>query len=557
VSPKSRGRKHKPGRRPTRRERPVPVIAPSQGNADRGDVGDHLASTGRTPPPVPKSPSEDRELRQSIADILPGIYALAESFRTLTDDATSPLEVELVTAELLARARQQNPAAVMNLALAIAALAARYPEPHVAALVVAVHHFMPGVGTSMAVNDLVRAGVALPAWRRHLGEVTPGRAWRCRDLFGDQEAILVSFSYPQADHAVLVETTMCPSPSTLSARLSVTVDELQAALRTWADARPGHLVPEEISLQQARAALNAPLYHRHPDASPDALLHLDLVRERATCLPEPEPVPTMAPSATDRDAAVEAFLAATPPPAGVSRDVLTFWARVLVGYTAVSGSPPTRVSPAGLGHALGEYVPRTFELSPTQRAGLAPAVTAWTVWAASQQDLPQDAVDQLVAHVGELEQNFDLVQDDPELAAIRCYLADITAVTTDGAHLQRVLTLRSHAVPPPNCRRPESRSRLASDPTHRNQILAEELQAWELGANQSVPDWLAALTRVSDELWTQDPPELSQAVARYLNSAGWDPDLLGDLTELAVTHQGDRAAFLAAVLDQLQPDRDQ
>jgi hypothetical protein len=59
----------------------------------------------------------------------------------------------------------------------------------------AVNCFLPGMATSMALGDLARRGVPLPAWREWLGEVVPGKAWRYRDVFGDQEAVLVSFSY--------------------------------------------------------------------------------------------------------------------------------------------------------------------------------------------------------------------------------------------------------------------------------------------------------------------------------------------------------------------------
>jgi hypothetical protein len=73
--------------------------------------------------------------------------------------------------------------------------------------------------------------------------------------------------------------------------------------------------------------------------------------------------------------------------------VLRFWARVLAGHGAVTDDPPIDLGLVRLGIVLGEYVPRTFEVDPEQRAGLRASVTAWAAWAAGERDLPPAAVE--------------------------------------------------------------------------------------------------------------------------------------------------------------------
>ena len=549
VSPKSRGRKkNKPVKRQTRPGRAGPVSAlgrisssPAAGVAALPQLGVRdiqWAMTG---------------LVDGAADAGAWLYAEAERFRPL-GDAADPLDVEIHTAQLMARFDQANPAGPLGLALGLVALAARHPQPHVAAMTAAVDCFLPGMATAMALSDLARHGIRPPAWRERLGDVTPGRAWRYRDVFGDQEAVLVTFCYDDAEHGILVETATCPAPSVRMVYLSTTVAQLRNVLQQSADETGEQRAMEEITLQQARAALVDTVWQPHRDTPPESLAFLPIVRRRVERLPEPEHTDHVRYTRADRAAAVEAFLAATAPPPGVDGDVLRFWAQVLAGCTATGGSAPTRIGPVWLGCVLGEHVPRTFELTAAQRAGLGCAVTAWAGWAARQRGLPDAAVDQLAARIAEIDQKFDAVYTDPDLTPMRCYVSDVAAVTADGGDLRRVFALRAHAVPIPDRRPPTGRSLLASDPVERRRILADELESWELSKDLSALDWFDALVSVSDQLWNQDPPELAQAVLDYLDGDGSDGDLLGDLTELAVDYGGDAPGYLAAALARVTPD---
>jgi hypothetical protein len=491
-------------------------------------------------------------LVEGIDALCAELYPAAEHFRPVLN-AADPLAAELRAAQLLARfTSESGPLHALDLALGLVALAARHPQPHVAAMTAAVGWLRPGMATSMALADLARHGVRPPPWHERIGEVTPGRAWRYRDVFGDQEAVLASFFYDDVEHAILVETVNCPAPHVRAVHMSTTAAQARAILENSAGEAGEHRVMQEISLAQARAGLEQAVWSQpHRDAEPDSLIFLPVARRRVERLPEPEAVNGVGYTKADRAAAVEEFLATDPLP-GTDGGVLRFWAEVLAGYTATNASAPTRIGPVWLGHALEDHVPRIFELTAAQRTGLVPAVTAWAKWAAGKRGLTDAAVDRLTERVTEIDERFDAVYRDPDLVPVRCYLSDIAAVTADGEDLLRAFTLRAQAVPLPLLRPTESRPLLASDPLQRRRILADDAEEWG-PQDVSTQDWLDALTRVSDQLWHDNPPEVGQAVLRYLDGDGPEPGLLDDLAELAIEHAGDSAGYLAAIRTRTAP----
>jgi hypothetical protein len=521
-----------------------------------------LAGSGSCPPedrhpqPAQSLGSQVAQAMDGLLDIAAGagdvVRAAAEAFRKLGDDA-HPLDVEIHTSQLLVRFDQSQPSGAFGLATGAFTLAARSPQPHVAAFVAAVDHLMSGMASRMALADLARRGIRPPAWAGRFGGVEPRRAWRYRDAFGDQEAVLVTFGYDDAEHGILVEIVTCPTPMARVVHLSATVDALRDVLQGSADTAGGQVVLEAITLEQAYASLVHAVQRPHPDMKPESLAWMPILSHRIGLLPEPEPNAPARSTRAERAAAIDAFLTDTAPVPGVDDDVLRFWAQVLAGYTGTDGWAPTRIGPVWLAHVLGEHVPRTFELTPTQRDGLATAVTAWATWAARQQGLPDTAVDVLTARIAEIDEAFDRVYANPDRAAARCYLSDIAATTADGEDLRRAFALRTTAVPQPHHGQLTEQALRVSDPADRHRILTAVLESWELGPGQSQPDWLDALVSVSDQLWNLDA-DLAHETMDYLDLIGPDSDLLGDLTELAVEHGPGTAAYHEAALDRLTPD---
>jgi hypothetical protein len=561
MSPKSRGRKKKTDTRRSRPRREGLASPASQPLSAQGSRVDGWQA------PAPNSPWPD--LRQAFAAGVPAVHALAERFRPLlaSDDL---LAVEETTAELIAQTAHANSSGLdLDLAMGVVALAARHPEPQVAAMACALDAFMPGMATRMALGDLTRCGVPMPGWRDRLGGVLPGPAWRFLDRYGEQRAVLATFCYGETPHSFLAMTNPWPATHVLTARvLRSAGDELRRLTAQNIEQRGGGpVVQEPMTPQELRGNLQAAVYRVPGDLTLESQIALEILRQRLNTLPPPARTPNhprtaetgpqppeqpddAARARANRDAAVAAFLSTTSPEAEVDHAVLRFWAQVMAGATAVCQAAPTHVSPAWLDYLLEQYTPQTIELSAAQRAGLRPAVTAWARWATGQRRLPAEALDTVTARIIELDESFDSAYTDPTTIALRCYLRDVVATTVDGDDLRRTFLLRTTAVPMPRDRQHEYQHLLASEPDQREQLLAGVLTSWDL-PEDSEPQWSNALHRVSAQLWNGEPSELTTAIADYLLSVGSDQFLLADLAELAVEHAADEQAFLDAAIQRV------
>ena len=111
-----------------------------------------------------------------------------------------PLRAELETATCMAIpyvAGQQDPAEIESfISTVLVDGAVRRRTPDGAALL----RLLMVLGTqdtkraaSRALAELTGAGIYPPEWVTEIGKVTPGQAWRRYDVFGDDEAIAVTF----------------------------------------------------------------------------------------------------------------------------------------------------------------------------------------------------------------------------------------------------------------------------------------------------------------------------------------------------------------------------
>src|SRR5205085_2612894 len=65
---------------------------------------------------------------------------------------------------------------------------------------------------SRALAELTGEGIYPPEWVTEIGKVTPGQAWRRYDVFGDDEAIAVTFSYGETEHGIVVQVDLAGLP---------------------------------------------------------------------------------------------------------------------------------------------------------------------------------------------------------------------------------------------------------------------------------------------------------------------------------------------------------
>jgi hypothetical protein len=374
-----------------------------------------------------------------------------------------------------------------------------------------------------ALGTVTGAGYYPPEWAASIGRVTPVEAWRRHDVYEDTETIAVSYAYPEAEHAVLVQVDRCREPTVLAAMIVGDMAKLRSVL---GDEQDPLVRVEPLGLADARARMAAALARTDDGAdaelSENSIVSLPIARTRLRRLPAEGGSEPRRYDAADRSAAVAEFLAGPHAAEAGAEKTTRFWAEVLAGYSAhIPGDPPSRVGPLKLSQVLLSYVPRSFALTDEQRAGMAAAVTAWTRWAATGQQLPEAALADLDERLPAMLARFDEAYDDPGAALARGYLADVSATTTDTAALAEALNRRALAVPPPGQRGDDESLRWldAADPGSRRTLLEREYGECEPPEGMNRADFLAAAVRVCEQLWQDDPPELWQRAQR-LSAAG-------------------------------------
>jgi hypothetical protein len=450
-----------------------------------------------------------------------------------------PLAAEIIAAAVLALPQRERIGPVLAdlFVRSVCEVAGGRPAAESAALLRALVAVASPAQRRVAVAALgavTAAGHYPPEWAGQIGRAKPGEAWRSFDVFGDTETVVVTFSYGQAEHAVVVQIDRCRQPTLLRATVLPDVDDLRSALEPGDDPLRR---TEPVELAEARARMEPALAG---DLDPEALSDLDdaswlclpVVRARQRRLPAAVlPDGASGPAGygpADRAAVVAEFLA-SPHAAGAGEEkAARFWAEVFAGYSAsVPGDPPARIGPLKLPHLLLSYVPNTFALTTEQRRSLPAVVTSWTEWAGQRQRLAEPARAALRERVPAVLASFDAAYDDPDNSRQRGYLADLSATTTDAAVLAGALHRRTMAVPPPDQRADERlRSLDAADPAGRRALVEQEFGECQPPEGMSRPDFLATAVRLAEQLWQDDPPQLWRRAQELADAGVPDHDVI-------------------------------
>jgi hypothetical protein len=387
---------------------------------------------------------------------------------------------------------------------------------------------------SRALAELTSAGLYPPEWVTEAGRAVPDRAWRRYDVFGDDEAIAVTFRYGEAEHGVVGQVDLTGIPIVVAIGVAVDAARLVEAMSREDDPFDRF---EPISLAEARRRLEAPLARCDEEADPglsvDTLAYLPVARSRVRRLPAEGAPPLPVFSAADRAAAVDEFLKSPLAAEAVAadEDATRFWAQVLTGYSSrVPGEPPGQVGPRKIAHLLLGQVPNTFSLSAAQRQHLEPAVTAWTRWSAAYRGLDEAAAARLAESLPEVFGRFGAAYDDPDAATARGYLAGLAAGDADVAQLAGHVARRMFAVPMPRLADDDGPVDVG-DPAVRHALVEDEFAECTPHAGLAREDFMTAVQRVVAELWDNDPEE-TFAAARRMFAAGADRhDIIHTLAE--------------------------
>jgi hypothetical protein len=376
---------------------------------------------------------------------------------------------------------------------------------------------------SNALAGLTDDGIYPPEWVNGIGKPVPGQAYRGRDMFGDQEVVLVTFSYADAEHALFVSLDLAELPTVVS--VSLTTD-VAAVLKFFEDSDEFIERFEPIALSEARRRIEVPLARTGQDPDYEietsTLLALPLARSRVRRLPAPEPGLAVTYTAADRAAAVDEFRHSPEAAEAGDPEVARFWAQALTGYSSrVADEAPAQAGRHKLGATLLVYVVSTFTLSAAQIDGMRPAVTAWARWAARRQGLDEAATETLMTHLTTVLGDFRAAYDDPANVAARGYVRDIAGPDADVAQLADARARRELAAPLPENRDPGNEAVDPADPAGRAALVAAQFGTCDLGGAD--PDeFLAAVSGVVEELWHDDPPATWQT-GKNLLAKGHDP----------------------------------
>jgi hypothetical protein len=372
---------------------------------------------------------------------------------------------------------------------------------------------------SRALADLTGAGIYPPDWVTGIGKVTPGQAWRRYDVFGDDEAIAVTFGYGEAEHGIVVQVDLTGIPIATAIGVSSNAPRLIEAISGDNDEFDRS---EQISLAEARRRVIGPLDRTdndpNPDLTADTLAYLPIARTRVRRLPADDAErsgagPTF--TAADRAAAVDEFMKSALAAEAVAADEEStrFWAEVLTGYSGrIPGEPPAQVGPRKLAHILLGHVPNTFVLSPAQRSHLEPAVTAWVRWSADHRDLGEAGTAVLMEQVPRVLARFGEAYDDPDAVAVRGYASGLAASDADVSWLSDNVGRRMFALPLPQRHAPLD----LADPADRRDLVQAEFGACTPPTGMTSEEFTAAAYRVIEDMWRdEDSPTFAAARRMY------------------------------------------
>ena len=426
-----------------------------------------------------------------------------------------PLRAELETATCMAIpyvAGQQDPAEIESfISTVLVDGAARRRTPDGAALL----RLLMVLGTqdtkraaSRALAELTGAGIYPPEWVTEIGKVTPGQAWRRYDVFGDDEAIAVTFGLGEAEHGIVVQVDLAGIPVATAIGASSNAARLIEAISGNNEEFDRS---EQISLAEARSRLQRPLDRagrdRDPGLSPDSIAYLPVARSRVRRLPaEDSPHPPVF-TAADRAAAVDEFMKSPQAAEAVAADEEStrFWAEVLTGYSGrIPGEPPAQVGPRKLAHILLGHVPNTFVLSPAQRGHLEPAVTAWVRWSADHRDLGEAGTEELMEQAPRVLSRFGEAYDDPDAAVIRGYASGLAASDAEVSWLSDNVGRRMFALPIPERHAPLD----LADPADRRRLVQAEFGECTPPSGLTSEEFAEAAYRVIEEIWRDEDSPL-------------------------------------------------
>ena len=365
-----------------------------------------------------------------------------------------------------------------------------------------------------------------------------GQAWHRYDVFGDDEAIAVTFRYGEAEHGVIGHIDLTGIPVAIAVGVAIDAASLIEAMTREDD--PFDRV-EQIGLAEARRGLEAPLARCDEDPDPGLARCADGV-------PAGGAVPGAAPARRGRRGG-RGLHRGRPrgggrrlpgQPAGraaraADEDATRFWAEVLTGYSSrIPGEPLVQIGPRKIAHPLLGHVPNTFALSAAQREAPRAGGDRLGPLVGRAPRAGEAATARLADSLPEVLGRFDAAYDYLDAVTARSYLAGLAASDADVAQLAGHVARRMFAVPVPPSGGGGAPVDL-SDPAVRWARTEAEFAACTPHSGLTVEEFRAAVQRVIAELWDDDPKQTFAAARRMFASGADRHDIIHTLAERKTT----------------------
>ncbi|WP_344589604.1 hypothetical protein [Actinomadura vinacea] len=408
---------------------------------------------------------------------------------------------------------------------------------------------------------LMERGVARPGWADRVGMVLPEECHVSRDVYGDQDSIICTYTYggrdrhalvvmvdrnkPGAVHAAVLHGTggapphgtggtarSLEPPAAAEGRLhppaggmvrdawvSSHVDRLLEHCRQ--EGRTNPLMRfEQLDQRDTRAMLQRAL--EYTNDTPDAPVNESLgsyhafVRARVNSLPPGGRLPHPPVYSRDRRATIAIrFLASDEAEELSDRSAASRCVDRIIEYgCAHDFGRPLRVSPIKCELFLLDWLPRKVLLSPTEQEAVPHVLAAWVRWAGKRTGLPEAGVRATLDAVWDATAKFAEAYRDP--AAFGLDRALVARLLPDGE--LEALPRRAFALPFLS-----GRHRLSgrhgsidlstldpADPDDRRILLEFE----HPGATE---EHLDAHERLTERLWNGDPPQLWETAQAMLD----------------------------------------
>ncbi|MEO3827819.1 hypothetical protein [Actinomadura sp. B10D3] len=486
----------------------------------------------------------------------------------------SPLDAELIVSEILGswwgqRVPDGDVEEVIGEALVSHAGAARTPAA--LALLTGVAYMGTSRQAAMAERaalELMADGVARPGWADRVGMVEPEACYVSRDVYGDQDSVICTYTYGGSErHAlvILVDRNKAgavqPStgPFTPAARagrppasglvrdawVSSQVDKLLDHCRR--EGRDNPLMRfEQLDSRDTKALLQSALDLTNttddPPVSENFGSYQAFVRARVDILPPGGRLPQPPVYGRDRRATIAArFLASDEAEELSDLSAASRCVDRIIDYGCTHDfGRPLRVSPIKCEMFLLDWLPRKVLLSPSEQEAVPHVLAAWVRWAGRRTGLPEEGIRATLDALWDATAKFAEAYRDPSAFGLDRELVDRLLPDGDLEALPR----RAFALPfLSGTHRHSGRhgfinlSKLdPADPDDRRAILEFE----HPGGGD---DHLDAHVRLAERLWDGDPPQLWDTAQSLLDVGYERHEILHKLIDVLDRSGGDPEAL--------------